>query len=429
MGSTRAIRAACCTGLASVLVSVSAPFAVADQIRDDQWALKELNAGAVWNVSRGSGVTVAVIDDGVNANHVDLKGNVLAGKDFMGDGSTVPKPGDDHGTAMAAIIAGHGHGVDEGVIGLAPEAKILPVREFGLDGPGFPVAIRYAVDNGASVINVSQCLDSTDQSELDRTSEAVAYALAHDVLVIGGSGNDGNSSKCYPAASPGALGVGALNDDGMIWKGSNSGSHLLLAAPGVDVVSVKGTGQGYRIGTGTSDAAAYVTATAALLRAKFPDLTAGQIANRMVKTAVLPDADKGLSTPDKKYGYGSIQPLAALTKDIPAGSKYGPLSVPESLQAKKAGPQIGMSDEEQAAADRKAMIAWAVVGVVGLVAIGLVVLLVVKLSRRKKNNVGGPGGRVRPADFEKQGQQPFPPQQNPYHQQPTHTSGQWPPQQ
>jgi type VII secretion-associated serine protease mycosin len=432
MGFTQVFRVAACGALTSALLFTSAPLAAADQIRDMQWALEALNAESVWELSKGSGVTVAVIDDGVNASHVDLQGNILEGKDFMDGGDTAPNPGDNHGTGMASIIAAHGHGVNDGVIGLAPEAKILPIREFGTDGPGLPISIRYAVDNGASVINVSQCFDSNSREEVEKVSDAVAYALSKDVLVVGGAGNDGNASKCYPAASPGALGVGAVENDGQLWEKSNSGAHVFLTAPGKNIVAAKGMGNGYRTGTGTSDATAYVSAAAALLRSKFPDLTAGQIANRLVKTAALPEAEKGLSLPDEQYGYGIIQPLAALEEDIPVGSKYGPLKVPDSLKVKAAAPALGMSDEEQEKADRKALIIWAVIGVVGLAVICLSVFLIVKRSRRNRSNGGGPGGPVGYAPYGQQ-QNPYgqhvSAQQNPYQQQPTPPSGQWPPQQ
>ncbi|MGC0400857.1 type VII secretion-associated serine protease mycosin [Streptomyces sp. SAI-126] len=440
MGFTRALRAAGCGMLTGALLLAAAPLSAADQVRDDQWALKALNAESVWNLSKGQGVTVAVIDDGVNASHVDLQGNVLAGKDFMDGGSATPDSGDNHGTAMASIIAGHGHGTNDGVIGLAPEAKILPIREYGTAGPGTDVAIRYAVDHGASVINVSQCFYSTNQIELDKTSDAVAYALSHDVLVVGGAGNDGNSSKCYPAASPGALAVGAVTNNGKIWEKSNSGPHVSLAAPGTNIVSANGAGNGYHAGDGTSDATAYTSAAAALLRSKFPDLTAGQIANRLVKTAALPDSEKGLPVPDKSYGYGIIQPLAALKDNIPVGSKYGPLTVPESLKEKSAAPALGATDEQQEKADQKAAAIWAAIGVVGLAVIGLVVLLIVKRSRRGRNSNGGPGGPDAPVSYPQYGQQNYPqqnpyqqpvsPQQhNPYQQQPTPPQGQWPSQQ
>ncbi|WP_079075693.1 type VII secretion-associated serine protease mycosin [Streptomyces griseorubiginosus] len=433
MGFTAVFRSVTCGATVSALLFAAAPLAVADQTREDQWALKALNAESAWKISKGRGVTVAVIDDGVNASHIDLQGNVLTGKDFMDGGSPTPAAGDDHGTAMAAIIAAHGHGANDGVIGLAPEAKILPIREFGTNGPGMDVSIRYAVDHGASVVNVSQCFDSTSQEDLDKVSDAVAYALSHDVLVIGGAGNDGNSSKCYPASAPGALGVGAVKNDGQIWEKSNFGSQVSLVAPGTNIVSAKGTGSAYVSGNGTSDATAFTSAAAALLRSKFPDLTAGQIANRLVKTAALPDSEKGLSLPDKSYGYGIIQPVSALKNEIPAGSKYGPLVIPESLKGKPVAPS---SNAEQEKADNKAMLIWAVIGVVGLAIVGLIVFLVVRASKRNKNNSGGPGGPPSHPQYSQQPvaphqnpyQQPAPPQQNPY-QQPSPPHSQWPPQQ
>lgn len=206
----------------------------------------------------------------------------------------------------------------------------------------------------------------------------------------------------------------------------------MLSAPGAHIVSANGFGNGYSAGSGTSNAAAYTAAAAALLRSKFPDLTAGQIANRLVKTAAMPEAEKGLSLPDERYGYGIIQPLAALEKEIPVGSKYGPLTVPDSLKVKAAAPELGMSDEEQEKADRKAIIIWAVIGVVGLAVICLSVFLIVKRARRNRSNGGGPG---RPAGYAPYGQQQNPygrqvsAQQNPYQQQPTPPRGQWPPQQ
>ncbi|MEV7076004.1 type VII secretion-associated serine protease mycosin [Streptomyces sp. NPDC093990] len=436
MGFGRTLRVAGSGVAVSAVLFASAPLAAADQVRDDQWALEALNAEAVWKISQGSGVVVAVIDTGVNANHIDLQGNVLKGKDFVDGGSAEPDPGQNHGTAMASIIAAHGHGVNDGVIGLAPKAKILPIRD-SVDVK-LSETIRYAVDNGASVVNVSSCFDSSDSEAVNDVSNAVAYALKHDVLVVGAAGNeDDKGGKCYPAASPGALGVGAVKNDGLIWSGSNSGSFVALTAPGANIVSANAVGNGYHAASGTSDAAAYTSAAVALLRSKFPELTAGQIANRLVKTAALPDSEKGLALPDKSYGYGIIQPLAALQADMPAGSKYGPLTVPESLKGKSAPSSLDTSGTEQDKADQKAVLIWAVIGVVGLAVLGLIVFLIVKASKRNRGNGGGPGG---PVAYPQYGQPPGPPHQNPYqqqpsasqqnpYQQPTQPQGQWPPQQ
>ncbi|TKA04617.1 type VII secretion-associated serine protease mycosin [Actinacidiphila oryziradicis] len=432
--------------LAGVLVLASAPVASADQTRKDQWPLEAFDAAAIWKISKGKGVTVAVIDDGVNAQHIDLKGSVLTGKDFIDGGSTAPASGDSHGTQMASIIAGHGHGSggQDGVMGLAPEAKILPIRDDGTGGGDAGAPIRYAVDHGASVINISMAgpHESPDQDE------AIAYALGHDVLVVAGTGNDGTGPNrpLYPASYPGVLAVGGVKNSGLIWESSNYGPSVLVTAPATYIVSAGGkTNSSYRSGTGTSDATAFVSAAAALLRSKFPHLTAGQIVSRLTKTAGLPAGEKGLSLPDEHYGYGFIQPLAALTKDIPAGSKYGPLSVPASLKTPSvsATPDGTTSGQDSASSESssKHTLIVAALGLGALVVLGLIIFMIVKISRRNKgdrNNGGGPGapGGFGPTPgYPPYGQQP-PQQHNPYaqpqsnpYQQPTQAPGQWPNQQ
>ncbi|GLP71629.1 type VII secretion-associated serine protease [Streptomyces sp. TUS-ST3] len=434
------------TALTGALVLAMAPTAFADQTRQAQWALQTLQAESAWKISEGKGVTVAVIDTGVNSAHVDLQGNVLKGKDFdEGDDDASPEASEDdpsHGTEMAAIIAGHGHGVNgsDGVMGLAPEAKILPIRDDTERDFSFADEIRYAVDQGASIINISGF--TTRDSAADRA--AISYALERDVLVVAGAGNQNKDPLIqYPAKYPGVLAVGGVTQDGAIWEGSNSGPEVLLSAPATRIVSAGWPGNKLRISDGTSNSTAFVSAAAALLRSKYPDLTAGQVANRLVKTAVIPSSVKGVSLPDEKYGYGEIRPLAALTADIPAGSKSGPLKAPEAgsenpSAAATADAPGAENSAEQEKADQKQMIFFVVLGVVALVVVGLIVLLIVKLSRRNKNNNGGAGG---PAAYPQYGQQPLPPQQNPYQQpvspqqqnpyqqQNTPPQSQWPPQQ
>ncbi|MDQ0764296.1 S8 family serine peptidase [Streptomyces canus] len=440
MAFRQAMSALSATALTGALILTAAPAASADQTRRDQWALEALQAESVWKVSTGKGVIVALIDNGVNSDHIDLKNNVLKGRDFK-DGDDDPSPegsnsGAGHGTAMASIIAGHGHGQGEedGIKGLAPDAKVLPIRS-GTDG--YADAIRYAVDQGASVINVSEF----QTQDLPQDRDAVAYALKRNVLIVSGSGNNGNTNIQFPAKYPGVVAVGGVDSSGKIWAKSNYGPEVLLAAPAARIVHAGWPGNDkLSIGDGTSDATAFVSAAAALIRAKFPDLTAGQIANRLVKTAVIPASAKGISLPDPKYGYGIVNPLAALTKDIPAGSQYGPLKVPGS-ESSSAASSTDESDVGSAAenekADQKQMLFFVALAVVALVVLGLIVLLIGKLSRRNKNNNGGPAG---PAPYQQYGQQPFPPQQNPYQQaaqpqqnpyqqQPTPPHSDWPPQQ
>lgn len=216
--------------------------------------------------------------------------------------------------------------------------------------------------------------------------------------------------------------MGAVDEHGVIWKKSNFGPHVKLTAPGVNirsagsVVDVNGK---YRSANGTSDSTAYVSAAAALLRAKFPDLTAGQIANRLIKTASLPAGQQGTSLPDQHYGYGSINPLSALTKDVPAGSKDGP------FPALGGGPSGPSSDPSSAAGDNSGnltiqshkglsapfIILMLVVVVVLLVIVVVVVMVVKKKNRRNGPPPGGFGGPGGPGGF-------MPYQQQPYQQQP-----------
>lgn len=433
MSFTRTLRAVGGAVVAGALLFGTAPAASADQIRDAQWPLKAYKAEEIWNISTGKGVTVAVIDDGVDSSHPDLKRNVLPGKDFIDGGSADPENGDTHGTQMASEIAGHGHGPggSAGVKGLAPDAKILPLRDKGLGPEGFGPSIRYAVDKGAAVINISQAVSEKSQEDI----EAISYALKHDVLIVTASGNEGKGAESiqYPGSYPGVLTVGGVQNSGEIWSGSNYGPPVLLTAPAVDIVSAGDSGTSpYQKGTGTSDSTAYVSAAAALLREKFPDLTAGQLVNRLTKTAGLPASAKGISLPDQKYGYGFIQPLAALKRDIPAGSKNGPLKMPEAQSSPGAGDSAGAQGSggsegaTQPPVKEPGMsplfIAMVVGAVLVVVAIIVVIVMVVRKGRRNGPPPGGPGGYAGGPNGAG-----FPPQQaGPYQQQPS-PPGSYPP--
>jgi type VII secretion-associated serine protease mycosin len=425
MAFTRTVRALGVTTLTGALMLAVAPAASADQTRDAQWALETLQAKSAWDVSRGAGVTVAVIDTGVNAGHVDLEGNVLRGKDFIdGDDDASPVSSEEqatHGTEIASIIAGHGHGegAADGVMGLAPEAKILPIR-VNIEGQsGFSDEIRYAVDSGASIINISMTLQDSQyaNSASPEDLKAISYALDKDVLIVAGAGNDGTQGDLpFPANSAGVVAVGGIDRSGSAWGDSNSGPGIMLTAPAERIVSAGWPGNKLRITDGTSNSTAFVSGAAALLRSKYPDLTAGQIANRLVKTAVLPDASKGTSLPDERYGYGIIRPLAALTEDIPAGGKLGPLKAP-GAQSASAIPGAGKSESDYASenkkADQKRMVVFGVLGLIGLVVVGLIVWLIVRSARRNRN---GPGGPASPGGYPQYGEQSAPPQYNPYQQ-------------
>lgn len=282
-----------------------------DTVREDQWQLSELRATHAWRYSTGASVTVAVVDSGVDASHPDLAGQVLPGIDLVaggGDGRTDPV---GHGTTVAGLIAGRNDDRD-GVMGLAPHAKILPVRVLDADNrydDALIVAkgVRWAVDNGAKVINLS--LGGSGNSPA--LAAAIDYAFARDVVVIACTGNvapDAPTEVWYPAREPGVIAVTGLERDTEgLWSGSITGSATVLAAPANDLIGARPGGT-WKV-QGTSFAAPLVSATAALVRAKWPEMTAGTVVNRLIKTA----DDLGAVGRDDRFGYGLVDPVAALT--------------------------------------------------------------------------------------------------------------------
>ncbi|MEV7215609.1 S8 family serine peptidase [Kitasatospora cineracea] len=444
------------TALTAGVLFSGAPVASADQVRDAQWANSYFNLDKVWSVSKGDGVIVAVIDSGVDANHPDLAGSVLPGYDPSGHGWEA-KPTEEHGTGMASLIAGHGHGNGEGILGLAPGAKILPIYRgtTTTTSDAMPQGIKWAVDHGAKVINISQV---TPRGVEDGFADAVSYALQHKVLIVAGSGNDAGPVRT-PANIPGVLAVGAVDKNQKVWAKSNYGPEVMLTAPGADMVmaGVEGLGscQGqYCKADGTSDSTAYVSAAAALVFAKYPDLTPGQVANRLVKTAAAPAGAAQL--PDAHYGYGIVQPYAALTKDVPVGSAQGPLAA--GAAAPSAGSQAstgaGDGDASTGGLDSPGAVTGIqqsssgssslplILGICGVLAVLLVVVVVIAVaSSRKRNRSQGlqaqagapapygppPGWGPAPQQYGQPGQQPhvqpgqqppppygYPPQQPPY---------------
>lgn len=366
MRSTTALAAALC-GLGVLLAGSGS--AGADQVRSAEWPLTVFHAAdRVWPHSTGKGVIVAVIDSGVRATHEDLVGQVVPGRDFGtgGDGRTDHDP-EGHGTGMASLIAAHGHGPAdaEGVRGLAPGAEIMPLAvdssgTAGFDSQEVTDAIRYATDHGAKVISMSLGSPTGDDAE----AQAVAYAEAHDVVVVAAAGNEGADQLDWPAAYPGVVSVGAVDSTGALWADSNQGSQLTLVAPGVRVVAAGSTSDSaYQISDGTSNATAYVAATAALVRSAFPQLTAGQVINRLVKSAANPDG----ANHDSRYGYGVVRPDAALIFDIPPGPSSGPLP-----QATAVPTGAGAAPEPTQAATRDAtrgISGWAYGGIAAVMAL------------------------------------------------------------
>lgn len=296
----------------------------ADSIRAQQWALEAMHTEEAWQTTKGEGITVAVLDTGVEADHPDLAGNVLEGKDMVGFGA---ERGDRawarHGTAMAGIIAGHGHGAGggDGVMGIAPEAKILPVRVILEDGDparakarssrgnALAEGIRWAADHGADVINLSLGDDSKSAHPEAGEDEAVQYALKKGSVVVASAGNGGEKGDhiSYPAAYPGVIAATAVDKFGTRASFSTRRWYATVSAPGVNVV-IADPDHKYYEGWGTSAAAAFVSGAVALVKAAHPGLTPAQIKKLLEDTARNAPADGR----DDSRGYGFIDPAAAI---------------------------------------------------------------------------------------------------------------------
>ena len=292
-----------------------------EPISSDQWALRFLQADTAWQISSGSGVSVAVIDSGVSLDP-SLGIRTLPGADFSngadvstGDGRVDIQP-NGHGTGMATLIAGSNAACETRcTVGLAPKSKIIPIRAYSTIAASapreLPRSLDYAVERNAQVINLSLGAPSDDPAIRD----AVRRALAKDAVIVAAVGNGGDSRQYYPAAYPGVLGVGAIDRSGQVWSQSNTGADVGLVAPGVDIYRDDNQGrQGYS--DGTSEATAYVSAAAALVRSAHPTWTAPQVVAALIATADKPAAMHGAVRTDQ-YGYGILDVLAALRLSEP----------------------------------------------------------------------------------------------------------------
>jgi subtilisin family serine protease len=300
---------------------VAAPVAPA---RGSQWYHAVLGLAQAQRISEGAGVVVAVIDGGVDATSPTLRGQLLRGAGVGADAAPDGWRDDDpegHGTAMAGIIAGRNDGGPPEVRGIAPAARILPIstgRE--TDSEEVAIAVHRAVDLGAGVINLS--LGSVGAATPDER-EAVSYALAHDVVVVASAGNidSGDTDPAdaeinSPANIPGVVAVTGSTARGGFWHGSAHGPQAVIAAPAPGVrAPVPATISPDRLdtGSGTSNSAAIVSGVVALIRSARPDLDATGVIARLVHTA----RDAGPLGRDVDFGFGIVDPVAALTQPVP----------------------------------------------------------------------------------------------------------------
>ena len=363
--------------LAAMAVIAPTQVVQADDMRTRQWYLGAMHSDELWRVATGRGITVAVVDTGVDSTVPELRGKVRPGRDFYegrGRGRTDNADTERHGTNMSLAIAGDGS--NGGVNGVAPGARILPVRvgdkhSFGIAKSGSE-GIRYAVDHGARVINISMA-GAAVQAERAPWQAAVNYALQHGALIFAGAGNDGTGNPQYPAAIPGVVAVAALKADGTRADFSNHGDHIALAAPGVDMpgrCSVDRTK--YCAFDGTSHATAIASASAALIWSAHPEWTGNQVLRVMLQTA----GHEG-PVPSKYIGYGSVRPAQVLLegKGDPGDPDVHPLLAARANHTPTHTPTTPQQPTT-AAAPHRGSPPWAAITVLVATAGGLLLALI-----------------------------------------------------
>jgi hypothetical protein len=331
------VGAAVALGVLPALPAAGAVAAPADAVRDSQqWVFDMLDVQDAWQLTEGAGVTVAVIDSGVYPNVSDLSGDtVISGPDFTGL-HTSPDNANwgQHGTWMASIIAGHGHdGGYDGIMGIAPEAKILSIRVIPDKGdPGYQAynneseqriqdeladGIMTAVKDHAQVISMSIGYSAPSGAVRD----AIMYAYRHGTVLVASSGNSGDNDTqhgsgssglapvSFPAEYPGVLGVGAVTVNGTPASFSSGNLSVQVAAPGNGVPAQGRNGLYYTV-DGTSPACALVAGVVALIKSRYPTISPALVTEALTSTAQ--------QTPSGSYdvhtGFGIVDADAALLK-------------------------------------------------------------------------------------------------------------------
>jgi subtilisin family serine protease len=327
-------------GLATSLPAAAAP---ADSVRDQQqWVLDMLNVQSAWSVTEGANVTVAVIDSGVNPDVSDLEGAVISGSNFTALNTSTSNPHwGQHGTWMASIIGGRGNGYDDGIIGVAPESKILSIRVIpDMNDPGYKTydaeregqiqdelaeGIREAVRDHAQVISMSIGYSAPSGT----VRAALQYAYDHGIVLVASAGNSGDNDEqhtrsgghgyapvSFPAEYPGVLSVGAVNVHRQPTSFSSGNLSVKVAAPGEGVPAQGRNGEYYTV-NGTSPACALVAGVAALIKSKYPSISPAKVMEALTTTAKQPLSGGAYNV---LTGFGIVDADAAL---IEAGKLAG----------------------------------------------------------------------------------------------------------
>ncbi|KQT72547.1 S8 family serine peptidase [Microbacterium sp. Leaf436] len=296
-----------------------------DSVRASEYWLDQYGVREAWNTTRGAGQKIAIIDTGIGRGPVEFNGAIAGGTDVSGVGSSdgrtpVGAVDANHGSWVASLAASRGTGDGRGMIGVAPEAELLSISVgFGASTTKpfteqIAEAMRWAVDNGATVINLSL---TTNTLDWDRSwDDAFEYAFDNDVVVVVAAGNRGSGTDRVgaPATIPGVLAVGGVDPNGTASSSaSTQGITIGLSAPSERLRGVSADGTLVQW-NGTSGAAPIVAGIAALVRAAHPDLDADNVLNRLISTAK--PAAGATTVPDKLYGYGLVNAAAAISARV-----------------------------------------------------------------------------------------------------------------
>jgi type VII secretion-associated serine protease mycosin len=426
--------------LGLLLVGITATPAHADSIRSRQWHLDAMHADEMWKTSTGRGMTVAVIDSGVDDGLADLKGQILDGKDYSNQSGDEHTDLEGHGTGVAALIAATGaRGELNGSYGLAPGVKILPIRmryateDYGKVDLGaeysrkMTEAIRFAADSKAQIINISMGRANSPGTQNVGTPElaaAVKYALGKGKLIFAGVGNRGDKDNlpAYPAATPGVIGVGSINEDIERSSFSQWGSQVDLAAPGEKMVHACLGSTHVCNSDGTSDATAIASASAALIWSKHPTWTNNQVLRVLINTM---KGNEKKWTWNNAIGYGIVRPRIALQNpgdpgpadewplpDLAAAEK--PASPSPSPSASKAGNDASGDKQDKASesapttseSDQDNMLLWVAMGVGAAAVLGAAIAFFVARGRRGRGAV--PPAHPLPPTYNQPLQPPYP---------------------
>ncbi len=353
------------------------------QISDKPWQHTIWDLGKMPADATGSSVKVAVLDSGVDDDHPQLRGKI---DDFIDPLRGQTKVDDlcGHGTAVAGLIASPKR-ADVPFRGLAPGATILSARvseqvaghedERPVSDADMAYAVRWSVDNGAKVINISFVYTSPVGRDLFKA--AIEDAIRRDVVVVAAVGNNNTEERKnptpYPAAWPGVVGVSAVQSNGDRLPQSGVGDYVDIAAPGSEIL-IPAPISGYTYGSGTSYASPLVAATAALIFQRFPGIKATEVIRRLLATA---DPAPGGRRSDG-YGAGILNPVRAVTEVVddaaPAPAKALPAPAIDPVQARA---------EARAAEIRERALWISAVGVVAaLLAVALMMALPAGIRRK-----------------------------------------------